>query len=317
MKTKITIIFCLLSIWGYSQQYKSILENGNAKWSYFITGCDFADSYELISTKDTIINQLHYKKIYSYSDFQPIDTNITVNEQWQFHKPQSLQNDLQSANIHIRESADLSKVYLLDTEKNEEYLISDISLQKGDTFYIPKNADFGREYVSMPFDIVDSVYYKNGLKVVQLSNIMFNLGGLKDRLKFIEGIGPNAGLYTCMLNGWCHDIMLNCFTNDLLFYKNELLSFWDCGRGFVNGLVKMDLDTFDVKKLEDRITLTFENDAKRDFTLYNLTGNKILHASSKFDTQFEIPIKTLIAGIYFLRIYNYETKRNQSLKIIL
>jgi hypothetical protein len=36
---------------------------------------------------------------------------------------------------YIRESADASKLYLYNAQENEEYLISDISLQKGDEFY--------------------------------------------------------------------------------------------------------------------------------------------------------------------------------------
>ncbi|UKN01261.1 T9SS type A sorting domain-containing protein [Paracrocinitomix mangrovi] len=90
--------------------------------------------------------------------------------------------------IYVREDSTSGKVWYYDYQFSQaEYLTMDLSLGVGDTFV----------YYSSPtiaYDaIVDTVYYVNGKKHVQIGALINICGTVFDTIVFIEGTGTTAG----------------------------------------------------------------------------------------------------------------------------
>ena len=81
----------------------------------------------------------------------------------------------------LRASEDNSKLWFSPngTSKNEELLVFDLTLEKGDTFYLGST-----------LTIVDTVFYRDNLM-----HIEFDISTIWDEnLRFIEGVGPNISV---------------------------------------------------------------------------------------------------------------------------
>lgn len=116
--------------------------------------------------------------------------------------------------VYIREDTTLGRIY----RRHEglcEYLVCDLSLSVGDTFYVPFDGFCDTYNEPLPI-IADTIFYVNGLKYIQFRTIyeeidvemdiyghpdttfipLPNLYGVELHgipIMFIEGIGPNFG----------------------------------------------------------------------------------------------------------------------------
>jgi hypothetical protein len=301
-------LFLLLLVFAnfpglYAQtQYKHCLDDGMTRWSfldYHIIDAGLV-STELFAYGDTLINGLIYKRIYHdiFNDFDAEESN----ENWKNHTPRL---DLWTwENYYIRESEDASKLYLYNAQANEEYLISDIDLQEGDTF---------RAFNAIAEGIVDSVYFKNELKHVRLS---FPDGYYTDfseqPFTLIEGIGPNHWfIYPYQFQ--THQYV-NCFQNQTLFYKNtEAMFSYDlrlCPCGY------FDRDAVAVKTIEkenDRILIQnsqveilFSKKGNASVFLYDIYGNLLYTKQTVASLNLVIPTDAYSRGTYILRIIHQD-----------
>lgn len=111
------------------------------------------------------------------------------------------------------------KIYMYNSQTQTEYLISDMNLQVGDTFYLPPHHAGIYTQAQANYAIADSIYYRYNLKHIQ-TNALLSVNNQK--LCFIEGIGPNTGLqYAWEDYSLEMGYELNCFNSEYVFYKNN------------------------------------------------------------------------------------------------
>ncbi len=118
---------------------------------------------------------------------------------------------------YVREDTSLGHLYRYDPQTETEYLICNMSLEKGDTFVFPRHPSY---LYDMPVcGIVDTVVYLNGKKNIifrtdtasnspcsyPLSLYFENRADEHIPIMFMEGIGPN---YTPC--GWISNLFCEC-----------------------------------------------------------------------------------------------------------
>lgn len=120
----------------------------------------------------------------------------------------------------LRASEDNSKLWFSPngTSKNEELLVFDLTLEKGDTFYLGST-----------LTTVDTVFYRDNLK-----HIEFDISTIWDEnLRFIEGVGPNISVAWIAHPGILEPYVI-CKYDDALFYVAENPNFIDCNLDTTN-----------------------------------------------------------------------------------
>jgi len=299
MKTKIiyALLLSILCLSAYAElQYKSVLNNGIARWSILCEYADFFDSQDfIINEKDTLINGISYNKI-SVEYFNSLDES---NEEWKNHTPEEYWS---YNNYFIRESENADRLYIWDAEKNKEILISDMNLMKGDQF----NVFLSYNGANSIDAFVDSVYIKDGLKHVQL-DYDFRSFMNYDKLTFIEGVGPNTGI---LYYDWWGNKIVNCFQNDALFYKNDfnnndLFKDFHCGwRMPFNGLKENDYKNYDIKMVGNELIISTEISQDVQIVINNIQGQRCFDKKVSGLQNLPLSFAGFPVGIYFLNIYN-------------
>jgi hypothetical protein len=316
-KTKyIFILLLLLSTKiNAQQQYQSCLDGDIIKWSILTETYDWPQfSIEMTAYGDTAINGTAYKKIMAEElfnfDFEETNTN------WRNYIP-----DLSNGYTHycVRESDDVSRLYVFDAFENKEDLIADLNLQVGDEFPVPKiwPSDIYREGSLT----VDSVYIKNELKHVRFNYTFWVrdlelLDYVEHSLTFIEGIGPNIGLFNIWYGNFCP--ILNCFQNQSLFYKNELISY-PCGYAGQGGSIQtvFSNEEYTLKRERDFIEIDFLLEKDRQISIYDIRGRLYYKGNFFSGKELIIPTALFPKGIYLLKLYSKDNNQVNIHKIIL
>ena len=168
--------------------YKSVFGDSSTMWyiyayyTYFWEGGTDARAH---LSGDTITLD---GNTYSYIRTDPIESNYCY-------------YDILSGRALLRESNDHSKLYFRYSPWNgsqwcydPEILIMDLNLNVGDTLdtHYWNNAP---DNDSVPKIRVDSIFYKNGNKVLRTNLYQRSYSNFTDTLFFIEGVGPSFGLY--------------------------------------------------------------------------------------------------------------------------
>lgn len=297
MKTRLILVFCLLiSMLSFGQEaYKSFIHSGVTKWLYY-SPQDACLTDEIIAYGDTTINQLLYKKLWWTTANLISPPFENANQLWRERNELSFM-----INAFIRQSSDSSKLFLLDGRQNVEHLIVEMNLNVGDEFIFP----------NLGSDIVESVKYKNGLKVIEFRNNM----AAWEKLSFVEGVGLNKNYYHLIDNQGGYATCLICYSNSSNFYLAQLWQY--CGCVDDTKIEDIKTDKYYISKLSDIIEIRFEEIAFGACELYNIYGRKIHKSRIIGHQMIRIPISGLSNGIYFLRIYNFGNKEYTSLKILL
>ena len=194
----------------------------------------------------------------------------------------------------LRASEDNSKLWFSPngTSKNEELLVFDLTLEKGDTFYLGST-----------LTIVDTVFYRDNLM-----HIEFDISTIWDEnLRFIEGVGPNISVAWMAHPGILEPYVV-CKYDDALFYVAENPNFIEC-----------TIDTTDSEEFEKNdgikiypnpanvfISLSFPQYHKYNdvvFEVLSIDGRKLISKPihSKLSTH---DISSLPAGMYLYRFTN-------------
>ena len=283
------------------------------RWTmYKMNEWDYSEDW--VADKDTIIyndpnTYRHYKKIRRVNNVPNEDftTWDDLNLRWR-DLTQTSNTNYES--VMIGTDYSYNKIYMYNLLTKKEDLISDIGLQKADTFFLPSGAK-GKFLEDVDFAIVDSVYYYNDLRHVQL-NLTINSAGTK--LTFIQGIGPNAGFLYAM-NNYPNEFgfELNCYKSDYLFYKNNKILL-PCGCDLYDGVK-------DVVSLADKIQLfpnpvidwlsiRFEADYNDlIFRMYDIQGRMVLQTPLNLFSN-SVNLSDINSGLYLFRIL----KENKLLK---
>ena len=201
MKTYfLTIFFSVFSVTTIFSQYKSVFGSYYTEWNYLWLICDAGFVETFVHEKDTIIENVSYNIV---NDFGL-----------------------------LRESDQHSKLWYRPFDTEEDILIMDLNLIKGDTF------SFGALQL-----IVDTVFIENDFKIIEFDYMPYHCG-YYEKLRFVEGRGVNFS-FRFSLNGSKDDAwVLRCLTRDS-FQTNYLLPFdikGDCRIGTVSVKDETDIE---------------------------------------------------------------------------
>ncbi len=229
--------------------------------------------------------------------------------------------NLNSEGLLIREDTTLGRIYRYFPSINNELIICDMSLNKGDTFqlysFINETSYSENYYAEEGIKlVVDTVTYINGKKVIHFPNIssssFFNgsFWTYGITIKFIEGIGPTYGPFGFInVIGFENRLpLLLCKkTNDQLTYMQH--SDLTCNQNSVN-IEEVELPQISIfpNPTSNFIHINL-NSNKGEFLLniYNIYGS-IVHSENVSENTI-IDVKDLPSGIYLLNF-----KSNQFLQ---
>jgi len=326
MKTKLIttiLIFVSISIWG--QVYKSILANNTAKWTIEVMP-DWVRTQTWYSVGQATVNAEQYTIIRSGDFFwipylryrNPSTIMIDNDSVW-------MNTVLDSSKLtderYLRENGDNSKLYLYDLNAKIEYLIMDLNLSKGDTFYLPKSSQIYFEYDGNDEKkIVDSVYYSNGLKHIQLNAIFRKsiptpMPTIK-KLTFIEGVGPNLGVFYVYGGESVNPdfFCLQCFQNKDRFYGNKPCVYdYNYTR---TSDVMSELDC-SVEQTKNAIVIKSKTLDNKIVSLYNIMGQCLYHKFIANTDQINLNTSNFHKGIYVILVTDAYGEKLFSKKVIL
>jgi|GEM_PF-6554663 len=199
MKSKLIIFLCLFLSVLNAQTFKSYFGKEYSKWYILYDGkfCPNTFNYLTCNNRTTIIDGKIYKLLFEiYESLNDTLNSVPANTL----SYQYLREDSVSGRLYYR--------YMINSDYGTSYspeiLVSDMSLHVGDSILLKvtdanlslwdnlKLSTYDNKYYAM----VDSVFFKDGLKYVRTSalfnsdyNNMFEKP--KTALTFIEGVGSN------------------------------------------------------------------------------------------------------------------------------
>jgi hypothetical protein len=293
MKKPFILLFFLTMIWGTTigQPYKSIFGQAQTAWNvvYQLDECKLTDS--LVVGGDTTIWGVDYKKIIDYYD--PLGMPFFG---------------------CIREDTNTGRVWYLDyTTFFDEFLVMDLSLNVGDSFLIC-NLGGGIDTA-----YVDSIKYVGSNKCVILSCSPFSnpvLSMWYEKLKFIEGIGPNAGIIFQIHKAtdfWGGRSYLLCaYKDNVQIYTNTSNDFYGQCRVHLGSI---DENKFDFLKLKlfpnpssDKIKIDYNGCQPFSIEIYNYTGKLISLMTDINSSLFDIDMTEYPHGIYLIKVKGNDGK---------
>lgn len=313
MKTKLILLFFLFCLTANAQSYKPVITDSITKWSIVVLP-DYHASEEWIVTGDTIFDKIKYKVVSLFVSSLHYYNYTLSDSLWQVNPPEYLSRNYR----FVRETEDASKLFLYDNKIKKEYLISDLNLQKGDTFYLPSNSQyffFNANY-NKNYSIVDSVFIKDGLKHVELNSrqAYFEL-----KLNFVEETGPNLGIFYMYGGEGLNQTVfcLNCFQNKNIFYKQSLKWNFPCSFNWINAVPTVKYEEYKLIQTNEMITLQFKTFNNRLVYLYDLTGRKLLTINSQNANNVRFYTSVFENGCYVLHILNINEQKRMNEKIII
>jgi len=171
--------FRLEAIWN--------IKNKLILFCFLVTSCTFNVSaqYQPIIANDSIQWQLKHE-VYDHAFIEMLSLSDTVTIDSTIYTKVNLVSSLIG---YLREDTISGKAWFWGVNDSAEYLIMNLSLSVGDTFYVKMN------YYPGPSNaIVTNIDTIDGRKIVEL-NYHYGGGFISEELKFIEGVGPNASLF--------------------------------------------------------------------------------------------------------------------------
>ncbi|MBR5651118.1 MAG: hypothetical protein IKW93_02720, partial [Bacteroidales bacterium] len=277
-KLLLFLAIVLLSASGFAQPYRSYFGNEYTKWSVLSEICDAVYTTECASRPDAtiVIDDVTYNKL-AIIEMWPDTWSINVNDSY-------FDRYFLASNHYLREDQTTGRLYLRTSSDTEEFIVSDMSLKVGDSirlcddrldeiWFIVYNDD-------IPYAVVDSVYYADGLKHIHTSAKFEAVGGGYPNLEFIEGLGSNL---TPTLNYYCYTESVEWgMYNNTLCYENE--TYWQ----------HYLLDDFDTCYVE----LTGINDIKQaEIKVYPSPAEKYIYVDSDSWNKSEIIITNILGQV--------------------
>ena len=253
--------------------------------------------------------------------------------------------------VYIREDTTLGQIFRYKGEC--EYLVCDMSLSVGDTFYVPfTDMCWYSDKEPLPI-IADTIFYVNGLKYIQFRTIYeyfyveMDNHGYPDTtfiplphlycmekhgipIMFIEGIGPNFGpegenWHTGGGGSWCDNGRLGrtdpnpfllCVSKDgnLVFMSDERAGCEQYGPAPVKENAIASLTIYP-NPAHNILNVKFKNTPVQKGTLYitDMMG-RVVYSQTTDDSHLRVNIKNLDAGLYIVTWLSGEKK--QSMKFI-
>lgn len=277
------------------RRYQPALVGDTIRWSflgYFASDTPL-EHVDVAAYGDTLINGLHYKHL-------GVDETNLFNESWGADESRveevnalwqnyTAKDAFKRYNYCIRESQDGAMIFVLNLETNEEHLLSDLSLNEGDTFN--------------GIGTVISVKLEEGLK-----QMLVRFYGVDD-LNIKETLGPDNWLFFLFdkLGMISHLHYLNCFKNQNHFFASigAFLPSVPCGcdEPYFAKLEDVSGKDFQTSVKDGILKISLEHEQNAYISLYNTNGQSVLKSVMN-SAVIEIPLQNVQAGMYILRIIN-------------
>ena len=303
-KLLLFLAMVLLSASGFAQPYRSYFGSEYTKWSIFSEVWDAASSMEYALRPDATIeidDVTYYKLAIIY--MRPDTWSKNVNDSY-------FDEYFLASNHYLREDQTTGRLYLRTSSDTEEVIVSDMSLKVGDSIrlcdYDGWPMPFFRECLvyneDIPYAVVDSVYYADGLKHIHTS-AMFDAPGAYMNLEFIEGIGSNL---TPILNydfytTWGLECVILCYENET-YWQHYLLDDFDTCYVELTGI--NDIKQAEIKvypsPAEKYIYVDSDSWNKSEIIITNILGQVVKDISFE-GTRTSIDVADLKSGIYFVK----------------
>ncbi len=274
-------------------QYQEVLSTGMVKYDIQIEPFDELIEGTIKVQGDTFIDQLNYKNVL-------------------------LEAELSQESIvgFVRENILDGKMWFLNKLNDEEYLIMDMGLEVGDTFYTSYAVDCGIYGIGGNIAKVIETQQVEGRKVIKFDR-GFGGGFICDSLKFIEGVGPNASLFfqnTSLdydISGIAYNLCRMHKEDTLAFPLSSPIDL--CGHStniidiipnniyFLispnpnNGFIKLIIS--------NKLPITVNSFV---FKVFDLTGEMVYSTIVANFLEQQIDINALSSGLYFFSISTYE-----------
>ncbi|MBK8623178.1 MAG: T9SS type A sorting domain-containing protein [Saprospiraceae bacterium] len=266
MKYNIKAFFTTLILWIYLQpcifgQYQTVFGSSYTEWNYIALYCDAGIVESFVHERDTIIQNVAYKVINNFG--------------------------------FLRESDEQSRLWFRAFDQEDEVLLSDMNLNKGDTF----------SFVSTEL-IVDTTYLKDNRKIIEFDFTAFHCG-YYEKLRFEEGKGVNWG-FRFALSGLQDDTrLLRCLTRDSvsLNFLEDAGFGTDCREHQVF-TEDENIDYYSVypNPTSKWLDIKSGHDKTGNIEIFDHTGFKRLKLNN-YETELPLDVEDWPNGIYFLKIY--------------
>ncbi len=307
-KLLLSLAIVLLSASGFAQPYRSYFGNEYTKWSVLAEIIAAVYTIECASRPDAtiVIDDVTYYK-FAIIDMWPDTWSINVNDSY-------FDRYFLASKCYLREDQTTGRLYVRTSSDMEEFIVSDMSLQVGDSIrlYVYEDMPFlafnlGTVVYNdgIPYAVVDSVYYADGLKHIHTS-AMFRASGEFLNLEFIEGIGSNL---TPILNyRYYSESAWWGMYNNILCYENE--TYWkhypldgdDTCFIVLTGINEIKQAEIKVypSPAEKYIYVDFDSRNGSDIIITNILGQVVKDISFE-GTRTSIDVADLKSGIYFVK----------------
>ena len=270
-------------------QYESVFGANETSWNILTEEMAgrFLDS--LVACCDTTVNGYDYKLIQKYQYIENWNT-------WQ----------LEPADYGVlREDTTTGEAWYLSLADHVERKVSDMTLAVGDSFAVYNLNTSGFDSVA-----VDSVYYINGRKYIRLDIVPFyHYGDEEEKVKLIEGVGPNIGIYYGDVQFAIHAPYLLCAHKDgQQVYQNSNGEYGGyCSINVLNSTYDLDQMKSAIKSypnpFSESITLEYEGEkyiGATTITIYNVKGQRVMTEQWTSGASKTIATVALPAGFYFM-----------------
>ncbi|MFB6344088.1 T9SS type A sorting domain-containing protein [Saccharicrinis sp. FJH62] len=252
----------------YCQNYRSIFGTDSTRWniSHSIPDAIFTD--QLIAFGDTTIEEKIYKKLFIDNYSQGF----------------------------LREDTISGKIWYLSWN-GSEYLVMDLDKEKGDHF------DLISYYDTVQIQI-DSVFYNEGRKNL-ITNYYLDEYDY-EKLRFIEGIGPNNGFFLASHSETppSGSYLLCSYKDSDLEYSNVFFD-GNCYLNWTNIQInEMDKTKANVFPNPVSSEVSFEinspTPSEYNITILNINGKTLI--TETFSEKITLNVNNFTSGIYFYKI---------------
>ena len=172
-KLLLFLVIVLLSASGFAQPYRSYFGSEYTKWSIFSEVWDAASSMEYALRPDATI-EIDDVTYYKLAVFHMLYDcwSINVNDSY-------FDRYFLASNHYLREDQTTGRLYLRTSSDTEEFIVSDMSLEVGDSIRLYDDMSHRMWWCivynnDIPYAVVDSVYYADGLKHIHTSTYIRN-----------------------------------------------------------------------------------------------------------------------------------------------
>ena len=268
MRNVLTIAMLLVfSSMVWAQPYQSCFGKEKTQWNILIP-----DRYPVA----TIIQTVGAKESYNGMEV--------------YRHPNRLNN-------YYREDTLTGKIWDYNSSIDKEYLIMDLSMEKGDTFFLEPLGGWKEDYV-----IIDSIYYDEYNRKTLLSDTQFNGDLIPFYMSFTEGIGPNTGV-TYWSSGYYAEYLLCLFKNDTLYYHSDLYveAYGDTCEIYTTDILEISEVSTEIRYFQEKISIELKEPTSGKVELYSLAGKRLKSVEFKNRKTVTLRIGYQKTGVYLVQ----------------